>query len=144
MIHEPQTRAAVLPEIAIPASEFDRLIELAEAMARTSPQVAQYLERELDRAQVVPDAEFGSQSAHIGSQVTFRDESTGRQRVVGLVWPHEADVTQDRISVLTSVGAALLGMQPGQSIDWAAPVGGPRTLTVLAVRNAVAPGPQAA
>jgi regulator of nucleoside diphosphate kinase len=143
MNHDQLTKAAALPEIAIPASEYDRLLELAHAVARTSPQVSQYLERELDRAQVVPDEDFGDRFAHIGSQVTFRDDQTGRQRVVGLVWPHEADMTQDRISVLTSVGAALLGMQPGRSIDWLAPVGGPRTLTVLVVRNAMEPGPQA-
>ncbi len=138
------SRAAALPEIIIPASEYDRLQGLAQAAARTSPLVAEYLDRELGRARVLPDEAIGSDFARVGSQVTFRDDQTGRLREVGLAWPHEADVTQDRISVLTSIGAALLGMRPGQSIDWPSPVGGPRTLTVIAVRNTADPVPPAA
>jgi regulator of nucleoside diphosphate kinase len=64
---------------------------------------------------------------------------------VTLVWPQEADVEHNRISVLTSVGAALLGLRAGQSIDWPAPLGGARTLTVVRVRSsadAPEPAPQ--
>lgn len=138
------SRAAALPEIIISASEYDRLLSLAHAAARTSPLVADYLDRELGRATVLPDEAIGSDFARVGSKVTFRDDQSGRQREVGLAWPHEADVNQDRISVLTSIGAALLGMRPGQSIDWPSPVGGARTLTVIAVRNPADPVPPAA
>ncbi|HWL62068.1 MAG TPA: nucleoside diphosphate kinase regulator [Steroidobacteraceae bacterium] len=138
------SRAAALPEIIIPASEYDRLLSLAHAAARTSPLVAEYLDRELGRATVLPDESIGCDFARVGSHVTFRDDQTGRTRDVVLVWPHEADVTRDLISVLTSIGAALLGLRPGQSIDWPSPVGGPRTLTVIAVRNEGIPQPPAA
>ncbi len=137
------SRAAALPEIIIHASQYDRLLNLAQAAARTSPLVAEYLDRELGRATVLPDEAIGADFARVGSQVTFRDDQTGRQREVVLAWPHEADVARDRISVLTSIGAALLGMRRGQSIDWPSPVGGPRTLTVLAVRSPGQSEPQA-
>jgi regulator of nucleoside diphosphate kinase len=138
------SRAAALPEIIIPASEYDRLLSLAHAATRTSPLVAEYLDRELGRATVLPDEAIGSDFARVGSEVTFRDDHSGRLRDVTLVWPHEADITQDRLSVLTSIGAALLGLRPGQSIDWPSPVGGPRTLTVIAVRGQAEPEPPAA
>jgi regulator of nucleoside diphosphate kinase len=54
-------------------------------------------------------------------------------RTVTLVYPDEADLTQGRISVLTPVGAALIGLSVSQSIEWETVSGGRRSLTVLAV-----------
>lgn len=133
--------AGTLPGIVISASDYDRLTELTGHAGRVPQQVSEYLERELARADVVADAQFDVQIARVGSEVHYREDQSGRQRAVTLVWPQEADVERSRISVLTSIGVALLGMRPGRSIDWPAPVGGPRTLTVLAVNNGGAPGP---
>ena len=57
----------------------------------------------------------------MGSQVVYRDEGTGRIREVALVYPHEADINLNRISVLTPVGAALIGLAEGQSIEFRTP-----------------------
>jgi transcription elongation GreA/GreB family factor len=46
--------------------------------------------------------------------------------------------------VLTAIGAALIGMAPGDSIDFPAPVGGPRRVRVMVVGNGDGPGPLAA
>lgn len=126
--------AAKLPQIVIPAGDYDRLMDLAGAAERLAPDVADYLTRELVRAQVVPDQEFEGGVARVGSQVTYEDQS-GQQRVVTLVWPQEASLQDNRISVLTSIGAALLGLRTGQSIEWPSPVGGARRLTVVAVKD---------
>ena len=140
-MHNESRQAQSLPDIMIPASEYDRLVQLATV---AQPHLADYFDRELSRARVVPDAEFDPRSARIGSRVTYRDEPFGRTRTVTLAWPHEADLAWGRISVLTSIGAALLGMRPSNSIDWPAPVGGLRRLTVLAVDNGDDSGPAAA
>jgi regulator of nucleoside diphosphate kinase len=55
---------------------------------------------------------------------------------VTLVYPGEADIGQGRISVLTPVGAALIGLSKGQSIDWATRTGETRRLTVIEVHEA--------
>ncbi|MFO7325674.1 MAG: nucleoside diphosphate kinase regulator [Pseudomonadota bacterium] len=126
--------AASLPPIIIPAGDYDRLMDLAGAAERLAPDVADYLTRELTRAQVVPDQEFDAAVARVGSLVTYIDEPGGQRRTVKLVWPMEASLPDNRISVLTSIGAALLGMRAGQSIDWPSPVGGARRLTVVDVQ----------
>lgn len=130
MTHEETIRAHALPAITIPASDYDRLSELAND---AQPPLAAYLKRELVRASIVADANFKADTARIGSRITYRDDTSGRTRTVTLAWPEDADIEHDRISVLTSIGAALLGMRPRATIDWAAPLGGPRALTVLAV-----------
>lgn len=134
-------RAKALPAIAIPASDYDRLADLANA---AQPALATYLRRELVRAAIIPDAQFDARTARIGSRITYRDQSSANTRTVTLVWPENADIGLNRISVLTSIGAALLGMRSQASIDWAAPLGGPRSLTVLSVDNDEDPGPAAA
>lgn len=122
-----------LPGIAIAASDYDRLTGLAAGSM--TPQVGEYLERELGRARIVPDAEFEADVVRVGSEVTYSEDQGGRLRSVTLVWPSQADMQSNRISVLTSIGVALLGMRAGQTIDWPAPLGGARTLTVQQVRN---------
>lgn len=138
-----QPREAQLPKIVIPAGDYDRLMDLAGAAERLAPDVADYLERELARAQIVPDQQFDAGVARVGSLVTYEDEQGRQQREVALVWPQDADVNRNRISVLTSIGAALLGLRAGQSIDWPSPVGGARRLKVLQVKDAAA-GPERA
>ena len=67
------------------------------------------------------------------SLVRYRDEHTGVAREVQIVYPEEADFARGKISVLAPVGAALLGLAAGQSIDWPFPGGEIRRLIVEAV-----------
>jgi regulator of nucleoside diphosphate kinase len=132
-----------LPPISIPAGDFRRLSAMVDAAERTPTPILDYLAQELSRAEVVADEECDPHVVRIGSLVSYRDGENGRYRTVRLVWPLEADVTRDRISVLSPVGAALLGMSPGQSIAWPRPVGEPRVLTVLTVYGSDVPDPAA-
>ena len=91
------------------------------------------LQAELDRASVVPAAEVPVNVVTLHSQVEYEDETAGDRRVVTVVYPHEADVANGRISVLAPVGAALLGLSTGQTIDWEFPHGVCRRLRVLKV-----------
>jgi regulator of nucleoside diphosphate kinase len=63
--------------------------------------------------------------------VRFR---TGRdERTVLLVYPADADIATARVSVLTPIGAALIGLRVGQSISFRTRDGRPQMLTVLRV-----------
>ncbi len=66
--------------------------------------------------------------------MTFVDESTGRQQTVTVVFPPDADIGERRVSVLTPIGAALIGIAPGASISWKTRTGETRELTVIDVR----------
>ncbi|MCK1594630.1 GreA/GreB family elongation factor [Bradyrhizobium sp. 164] len=71
----------------------------------------------------------------MGSQVRNCDNTTGDVRDVVLVYPHEADITLKRISVLTPVGAALIGLSVGQGIEFQTPGHSKRSLTILSVSH---------
>ena len=48
-----------------------------------------------------------------------------------LVYPGEADIAAGRVSVLTPIGTALIGLAEGQSIVWQTRTGVSKRLTVL-------------
>ncbi|WP_334446656.1 GreA/GreB family elongation factor [Bradyrhizobium sp. AZCC 1610] len=86
--------------------------------ARLFPRAARFLAREIDRASVVPDSNELRNVVRMGSEVTYHDEETGEVRNVRLVYPHEADISHGRISVLAPVGTALVGLSVGQAVEF--------------------------
>jgi regulator of nucleoside diphosphate kinase len=68
----------------------------------------------------------------MGSTVHFQSDD-GRMRRVELVFPGQADISADRISILTPIGAALIGLTKGQSMPWRTRDGQVRRLTVMSV-----------
>jgi regulator of nucleoside diphosphate kinase len=96
------------------------------------PRVAQFLARELERATIAQESDL-SGVVRMGSRVIYRDDGTGSSREIVLVYPHEANIELNQISILTPVGAALIGLSVGQRIEFETPDKRTRGLTVLAV-----------
>lgn len=121
-----------LPPITLIPEDRDRLEGLALASLDRFPQTADYLIREVERAHIV-EANDETLFVRMGSRVTFRDDTTGQVREVILTYPDRADIAAGRVSVLTPIGAALIGLSKGQTINWQAPAGDWRPLTLLSV-----------
>lgn len=126
-------RAKRLPAIVVDAAHADRIANLAEAALDRLPDVGAFLLGEIERARVVPSSRFPRDAVNIGSWVTFTDRSTEQSRTVQLVYPEDADIAAGRVSVLTPIGAALLGLSPEQRMRWLTRTGAPRDLVVTAV-----------
>jgi regulator of nucleoside diphosphate kinase len=94
---------------------------------------AERLEDELARATVVPDDALPPGRVALESRVRFRDEATGRVRDVTLVMPSRATAAEGRISVLSPVGSALIGLGVQDRIEWPLPGGKVGKLCVLEV-----------
>jgi regulator of nucleoside diphosphate kinase len=87
------------------------------AMAR-APEVAIRLLDEIDRADLVSETELPADVVTLGSFVTYQVVLTGSVNTIQLVPPHEADPGRLRVSVVSGVGAALIGLKVGQQIQW--------------------------
>jgi len=120
------------PGISISASDHARLMKLADSIGHRHAPVADDLFGELERAKVVADNAIADDIVRMGSEIRFEDER-GIARTVTLVFPGEADIAEGRLSILTPVGTALIGLTVGQSILWAGRDGQQHRLTVLAV-----------
>jgi regulator of nucleoside diphosphate kinase len=119
------------PPLTLLRRDFETLSKLAE-LAATTP-VGRYLEHELDRAEVVADTD--KPVVRLGSRVRYHDLARPALRDITLVMPHEADISEGRVSVLTPVGAALIGLAEGQRITFSMPWGQERTLAVVKVEE---------
>ena len=124
----------IKPRITLTANDYERLSLLARAAEDRMPDLVSVLADELERAHVLADGR-PEQTVCMGSEVEFRDESTGKVQTVTLVYPGAADISQRKISVLTPVGTALIGLSAGDSITWETRLGELRRLTVLQVRE---------
>ena len=125
----------LLPPIIVTEDEARRLNALASSSAVLFPRVSHFLAQEMERASVVADVSDLRGVVHMGSQVRYCNDNTGEVRDVVLVYPHEADITLKRVSVLTPVGAALIGLSVGQTMEFQTPGHNKRSLTVLGVSN---------
>jgi regulator of nucleoside diphosphate kinase len=123
--------ADMRPDIKITRRNIGRLDALLAAHATDwSWRPVELLVRELMRATVVEESQIPPDTVTMGSRVEFREETHGITQVVTLAYPGERDAFADAISVITPIGAALIGLAEGQSISYAAPDGSPITVKV--------------
>lgn len=120
------------PPIILIESEADALYGLASARAKSSL-AAELLLEELARADTCDSASIPSDVVTMGSKVEFLDEETGEQHQVELVFPKDADMAANRVSVLTPIGAGLIGLSRGSTIDWPNRQGALRRLRIVDV-----------
>ena len=120
------------PDIVVSTDDHRKLRELAHAGINVASTVADDLLYELERASVVPPGDLPADVVRMGSRLRYRT-SDGGEREVTLVFPAEADIAHNRVSVMTPVGAALIGLRKGQSISWETRDGRRQVLTVLEV-----------
>ena len=123
-----------LPKIHLDKTLVGRLEALAASVMRRSPEVGERLIDEIARAKLVAPNKMRDDVITIGSVVTYRDLDMAREHTVSVVYPENANIEEGRISVLTPVGVALLGLSPGATISWVTRDDETRQLEVLEVR----------
>ncbi|HWR37304.1 MAG TPA: nucleoside diphosphate kinase regulator [Clostridia bacterium] len=92
------------------------------------------LEQELDRAEVLGRNKVPSQVVTMNSRVRVTDLDSGKEFLYQIVFPRDADISNNKISVLAPIGTALLGYRVGSEIEWNVP-GGTRRLRIDAVEK---------
>ena len=122
------------PALVLSRLDVDRLEALLEQPAQAGA-AFDALRDELARAEVREPRDMPADAITMNSTARFRDESTGEEREITLVYPRDADGSAEKVSILAPVGSALLGLREGQSIEWPVPGGRSTRLVVLAVRS---------
>lgn len=121
------------PPVHFIDSEADSLANLALGVATSMPDVSDLLLNEINRARVHAATRIPPDIVTMHSTVEFVDEASGADRTVQIVYPAQADISANRISILTPIAAGLIGLREGQSINWPDRDGRTRTLTVVKV-----------
>lgn len=98
--------------------------ELLSGFARRSPGLGN-LRRRLGDAIIVEPTEIEPDRVTMNSRVVFRYKDPAEERTVRLVYPAHGneDYDPEAVSILSPVGAALLGARKGETVSWNAPAG---------------------
>ena len=104
-------------------ARLDALIRRALGVHAHQPGYLAALAGELRRARVVPRVEMPEDVVTMNATVRVRDLETGDEDTYTLVYPHEADIEANKLSVLAPIGTALLGYRAGDVVEWPVPAG---------------------
>jgi regulator of nucleoside diphosphate kinase len=118
------------PAIVLTRSDRDRLSCLIMTSGVPSSTI-EFLRQEIERAEIVSE-EVAKSLVAIGTLVRFIDHKSHKVSEGRLTFPNDVE-TSHAISVLSPLGSALLGLGPGQTIDWNDDGGQDRRLTVVAI-----------
>jgi regulator of nucleoside diphosphate kinase len=108
-------------------SEYDldrlqKLIDHANPQGRDLDHL-QELEQELERGVVMSPREIPDDVITMNTKVLLKNLDTGETVEYQLVFPHNANIEERRISILAPIGTALLGYRVGDTIEWKVPAG---------------------
>ncbi|MGY3075075.1 regulator of nucleoside diphosphate kinase [Bradyrhizobium sp. LM6.10] len=125
-----------LPPVTISQTDRERLVSVATAALtdRRGSSAAANLLREVCRATIVPDEQLPTNVVAVHSRVDVHDNLTGTNNQILLIFPDEKCASPNALSVLTPLGAALVGLTEGASVDWCTASGDRSSKTVLRCR----------
>ena len=112
--------------IVITQTDFPRLTQLLASGFARAIGPREYLDAlrdELHRASIVPPDNVPEGTVTMNSRVQLRDLDTGELETYTLVYPHTANIAENRLSVLAPVGTAILGYSVGDVVRWRVPDG---------------------
>jgi regulator of nucleoside diphosphate kinase len=105
-------------------TDFRRLSALALAVRKsTRPERARFLDERLRNLVAYGEADELIDHVTLGSSISIRDFDSGKEFKYRLVLPAEADISRGMISVLTPLGASLLGRSEGDIFSYESPGG---------------------
>ena len=113
-------------EIYITDFDLKRLLELLPPDSTLREKVGECfhrLEHELNRARAMRSDEIPAAVVTMNSVVRLKEIPSGEEKVYTLVFPGDADLRANKISVLAPIGTAMLGYQVGDTVEWPVPVG---------------------
>ena len=119
---------------AVVMTEEDFNLLKSYANKKTDMKNEMSLANELGRAVIVRNDAFPPHCIRINSFVELLDLDTGKTMKFTLVMPENADITQQKISILTPIGAALIGFRKNEEVVWKVPAG-LKTFSIIEVIN---------
>jgi len=115
--------------IYITRPDMDKLRKLIDGVRENAAKPTanlDSLERELNRAKVVASRKIPKDIITMNSVSRLQDLATGEELTYTLVFPAEADIENNKISILAPIGTALIGYGVGDTIEWSVPSGARR------------------
>lgn len=118
------------PPIVVSSLDMERLETLLDSLPASQAGTREALLEELARADLVEPQDMPLDVVTMNSRVRFVLDNASDEFDMSLAYPKDVNGAPDKLSVLTPVGSALLGLKVGESIAWTRPDGGRFDVTV--------------
>ena len=122
-------------QIILGQDDFQNISSLVK---NAQPDIADPLEAELDRATIVANGDIPADAVSMNSKVIFKDMDTDKEATAILVYPQDVNIDENKISILSPIGSALIGLRVGQLIQWPMPNGKSKRILVMSVSKEAA------
>lgn len=109
------------------------LLRIKHVLSFQNSEDFENLELELDRAKIISDDLVPTDLVTMNSKVKFLVLQENKEMIITIVYPSDANFAEGKISVLASLGSALIGLRVGQEINWMFPDGKTKTLKIIDV-----------
>lgn len=113
---------------------FNAYLKNARSQRTFNKQEADDLQAELKKAKLVDNDDFPQDVVGLNSIVKIQSDSKKAAMVLKIVIPEEANIKENKISIMAPIGTALIGFREGQKVKWKVPKGY-NTFTILEVNN---------
>jgi regulator of nucleoside diphosphate kinase len=111
--------------ILITVNDYQRLTGLIEfgSLTTKTPRIVNRLIEKFKSAKMLAQDRISAAVITMNSRVLVKEIGQDRQAAITVTYPHDADPREGKVSVLSSIGLALLGRQVGDQVSWVTPVG---------------------
>lgn len=110
-----------LNPVVISREDYELLKPLIERRADKQDEMS--LGYELSRAIIVNKDALPPFTVKLNSKVTVVNQETQRVMEFMIVMPEQADIAQQKVSILSPMGTALIGFRKGEEVLWQVPAG---------------------
>jgi regulator of nucleoside diphosphate kinase len=100
-----------------------KAIDNAKQVKSINAAEAEKLLNELDSASIVEPEEVPSNVVTMNSEVKISFLNTSKQVIFRIVYPGEANLKLNRISIFSPIATALIGYRVGDEVEWIVPAG---------------------
>jgi len=114
-------------EIMITGFDYGRIMSMIDQMrnafSKEQKENAEKLVMELKRARKVDSSAIPRDCVTMNSIFEIKEVDKSDTRTLALVFPEKANIEENRVSILSPVGTAVLGYRVGNVIHWKVPAG---------------------
>ena len=116
----------IMKKVTLTKNDYTRIYK-AITDAKNSKTInsneAEKLLSELSKAEIVPSEKIDKDVATMNSEVKLFFENTQKEQSFKIVYPQDANLKENKISIFSPIATALIGYKIGDEIEWIVPGG---------------------
>ena len=116
----------IMKKVTLTKNDYTRIYK-AITDAKNSKTInsneAEKLLSEISKAEIVPSEKIDKDVVTMNSEVKLFFENTQKEQSFKIVYPQDANLKENKISIFSPIATALIGYKIGDEIEWIVPGG---------------------